>query len=87
MNRLARVLLILVSLLLAVVVVVAGILIYTVRRPFPKTNGNITVTGLQAEVNIYRDEYGIPHIYAQNADDLFFAEGYVHAQDRFWQME
>lgn len=43
--------------------------------------------GLQDEVHIYRDEYGVPHIYAQNQDDLFFAQGYVHAQDRFWQME
>lgn len=87
MSRLRRVVLVIVSLLLVIVVVAAGILIYTVRRPFPKTNGTITVTGLQAEVNIYRDEYGIPHIYAQNQEDLFFAQGYVHAQDRFWQME
>jgi penicillin amidase len=43
--------------------------------------------GLQAEVQIYRDQWGVPHIYAQNQDDLFFAQGYVHAQDRFWQME
>lgn len=43
--------------------------------------------GLQEEVHIYRDEYGVPHIYAQNQEDLFFAQGYVHAQDRFWQME
>ena len=47
-----------------------------------------TITGgLQAPVEILRDEYGIPHIYADNMHDLFFAQGYVHAQDRFWQME
>jgi penicillin amidase len=38
-------------------------------------------------VDIYRDEFGIPQIYAGSAHDLFFAEGYVHAQDRFWQMD
>lgn len=45
------------------------------------------LNGLQDEVHVYRDEYGVPQIYAQNQDDLFFAQGYVHAQDRFWQME
>jgi penicillin amidase len=43
--------------------------------------------GLKDTVHVYRDEWGIPHIYAQNAEDLFFAQGYVHAQDRMWQME
>lgn len=57
-------------------------------RPFfPKMGGTVNVKGLQAEVHIHRDKWGTPHIYAQNQDDLFFAQGYVHAQDRFWQME
>jgi acyl-homoserine lactone acylase PvdQ len=38
-------------------------------------------------VEIIRDTQGIPHIYAQNDDDLFFAQGYVMAQDRLWQLE
>ncbi len=38
-------------------------------------------------VNIYRDKWHIPHIYSQNEQDLFFAQGYIHAQDRMWQME
>jgi penicillin amidase len=42
---------------------------------------------LQAQVTVVRDSWGIPHIYASNAHDLFLAQGYVHAQDRFWQME
>jgi penicillin amidase len=45
------------------------------------------VAGLREAVEIVRDEYGVPHIYANNPDDLYFAQGYVHAQDRFWQME
>ncbi|MBN1836621.1 MAG: penicillin acylase family protein [Spirochaetales bacterium] len=56
-------------------------------RAFPKATGAVEVPGLQAPVEIIRDSYGVPHIYARNAEDLFFAQGYVHAQDRFWQME
>lgn len=87
MNRLARIGLIIAGILavLLLVAVVAAIVI--VRRPFPQTEGTITLQGLQDEVQIYRDEFGIPHIYAQNEADLFFAQGYTHAQDRFWQME
>ena len=47
----------------------------------------LTGHGLTAPVHVYRDDHGIAHIYAENADDLFFAQGYVHAQDRMWQME
>ncbi len=57
------------------------------RRPYPQATGAQTVPGLAAEVTVYRDEFGIPHIYASSLEDLFFAQGYVHAQDRFWQME
>jgi penicillin amidase len=60
---------------------------YNLTRSFPQTNGEIQVPGLQAQVEVYRDAYGVPHIYASNSDDLFFAQGYVHAQDRFWQMD
>ncbi|MQA89962.1 MAG: hypothetical protein GEU90_06985 [Gemmatimonas sp.] len=49
--------------------------------------GDLTVPGLQAQVEVIRDQWGIPHIYAQNTEDLFFAQGYVMAQDRLWQME
>jgi penicillin G amidase len=56
-------------------------------RFFPKSKGTIVVKGLETEVHVYRDKWGVPHIYAQNQADLFFAQGYVHAQDRFWQME
>jgi penicillin amidase len=59
----------------------------TVRRCWPQTDGTIQLGGLQAEVTVVRDQWGIPHIYASTAHDLFMAQGYVHAQDRFWQME
>src|ERR1044071_8810499 len=56
-------------------------------KSFPKIDGEIQLAGLDAPVDIYRDQLGIPHIYATTQHDLFFAEGYVHAQDRFWQMD
>ncbi len=57
------------------------------QRNLPKTQGNIKLKGLKESVEIIRDEWGIPHIYAKNTEDLVFAQGLVHAQDRFWQME
>ncbi len=54
---------------------------------YPQTEGEITLPGLDAPVNVYRDEMGIPHIYASTTHDLFMAQGYVQAQDRFWQMD
>lgn len=75
------------AVLAAVVVVVVFAFVLVIRRPFPQTNGTLAFNPIQAPTHIYRDEYGIPHIEAQNTEDLFFAQGYVHAQDRFWQME
>ena len=56
-------------------------------KSFPKIDGEIQLDGLDGVVDIYRDQMGIPHIYATTQHDLFFAQGYVHAQDRFWQMD
>ncbi len=58
-----------------------------VRRPWPETSGTLKTAGLHARVEILRDRWGTPHIYAQNLHDLFFSQGYVQAQDRLWQME
>ena len=57
------------------------------RRPLPKKSGSLTLLGLQAPVKVVRDRWGIPHIFAETNQDLMFAQGYVHAQDRLWQME
>ncbi|RPI04188.1 MAG: penicillin acylase family protein, partial [Ignavibacteriae bacterium] len=67
------------------VLVVVGY--FLVTRSFPKTSGTINVSGLSEEVKVYRDEYGVPHIFAQSEYDAFYTVGYVHAQDRLWQME
>lgn len=56
-------------------------------KSFPQIDGEIKLEGLNGPVDIYRDKMGIPHIYASTPHDLFFAQGYVHAQDRFWQMD
>ncbi|NDJ85810.1 MAG: penicillin acylase family protein [Chloroflexi bacterium] len=55
--------------------------------PLPETSGRQRVAGLRDNVSVYRDSWAIPQIYATNVDDLFFAQGYVHAQERWWQME
>ncbi len=49
--------------------------------------GTITTAGLEQEVEVLRDHWGVPHIYARTVDDLFFAQGFVAAQDRLWQLE
>ncbi len=72
-----------VVLLLAIVV----FLYYLITKSYPVTSGTVEVQGIQAEVKIYRDDYGIPHIIATSEYDAYFAVGYVHAQDRLWQME
>lgn len=56
-------------------------------KSFPQIEGEIQLAGLDGPVDIYRDAMGIPHIYATTQHDLFMAQGYVHAQDRFWQMD
>jgi len=53
----------------------------------PTYEGTLTLQGLEQEVEVYFDDYGIPHIYAQNEQDAQFALGYLHGQDRLWQIE
>jgi acyl-homoserine lactone acylase PvdQ len=60
---------------------------WTVRRSFPERDGRLTVKGLGADATVRRDRWGVPQIYADTAEDLVRAQGYVHAQDRFWEMD
>jgi penicillin amidase len=87
MRFVRKALLVLGIVILALAVIVAGVGTWLVRRPWPQTKGNLQVAGLNAPVQVIRDKVGVPQIYAQNEHDLFFAQGYVHAQDRLWQME
>lgn len=59
----------------------------TVRASYPQTSGTIRLTGLDSNVEVKRDSYGIPQIYADSDADLFRAQGFVQAQDRFWEMD
>ncbi|MDP9445033.1 MAG: penicillin acylase family protein [Actinomycetota bacterium] len=60
---------------------------WAVRRSFPQTEGRLVAPGLIGEVEVLRDAYGVPQIYADSAHDLFFAQGFVQAQDRFFEMD
>src|ERR1043166_4327843 len=53
----------------------------------PITSGTLTVGGVSAPVRVVRDRWGIPHIYAESANDLFLAQGFVQAEDRLFQMD
>lgn len=57
------------------------------RSSLSRIDGNISLRGLRERVEVIRDRWGVPHIYARNIHDLFFAQGFVQAQDRLWQME
>ncbi|NOZ48698.1 MAG: penicillin acylase family protein [Chloroflexi bacterium] len=77
-------------LLVVILVLAAGgyfAIQHQVKLAFPQTSGELQLPGLQSKVTVVRDPRGIPHIYAHNSHDLFMAQGFVQAQDRFWQME
>ncbi|MDN5896397.1 MAG: penicillin acylase family protein, partial [Nocardioides sp.] len=61
--------------------------VYFARLPFPQTSGEVAIPGLEGEVEVIRDDHGIAQIYADSTADLMRAQGYVHAQDRFYEMD
>ena len=72
----------------AFLVIAAGAVAWWfVYRPLPQIDGTVTLPGLQREVTVERDRWGIPHIRAASVEDLAEAQGYVMAQDRLWQMD
>jgi penicillin amidase len=73
-------------LVVLLILAVLGAYFY-LRMSLPKVSGSLTVPGLQESVEVTRDQNAVPHIYAKNQADAYFALGYVHAQDRLWQME
>jgi len=70
---------------LQAIIIVAGVVIF--RMPLPDHEVDVSGLPLTDFVEVIRDERGIPHIYGTNVGDILFAQGYVHAQDRFWQLE
>ncbi|MGH2592601.1 MAG: penicillin acylase family protein, partial [Anaerolineae bacterium] len=87
MRTLRRIILALLGLILVLGAIGAGGFLYLTRRPFPQIDGTVNLPDLNSPVSIVRDKFGIPHIYAGNVHDLFFGQGYAHAQDRLWEME
>ena len=74
----------------AVIVVIAlavGGYVLWLRESLPTIEGTVVVAGIADAVEIIRDREGVPHIFAQTAEDAYFGLGYAHAQDRLWQME
>ncbi|WP_421788925.1 penicillin acylase family protein [Hyphobacterium sp.] len=70
-----------------IVAVAAGYVFYRFSSSQPRTEGSVQVAGLSAEAHIVRDEFGVPHIFGETDEDIYFAIGYAHAQDRFFQMD
>jgi penicillin amidase len=82
-----RVLLMAFAAIVVLALVSALLGVWTVRRSFPETSGELALPGLESEVTVLRDDHGVPHVYADTAHDLFMAQGFTHAQDRFWEMD
>ncbi len=76
--------------LIIIVIIIIGSVVLTTkigRRGLPDYNEELVLEGLENTVTVYRDEYGIPHIYAESEHDLYLTSGYLMAQDRIWQMD
>ncbi|HET9838233.1 MAG TPA: penicillin acylase family protein [Candidatus Angelobacter sp.] len=77
---------------LVLLILLAGTLAFfwfyhAARSSLAQMDGTVSLSGLQSPVSVIRDEHGVPHLTAANLQDLFFAQGYVTAQDRLWQMD
>lgn len=73
--------------LLVLAAALGSLLTVTVRGSFPVTEGEVTLPGLYRDVEVIRDGSGVPHVYAADPEDLFTAQGYLHAQEHFFQMD
>ncbi len=74
------------SLLILALVIVVSVVVY-LQTTKPQYEGEVKIENISQETNVYFDAYGVPHIYAENQKDAMVVLGYVHAQDRLWQME
>jgi penicillin G amidase len=86
-SRTGRLIIGIVGSLIILLCAVFFILRSLVTKSFPQTTGTVSVAGIHAPTDVWRDGYGVPHILANNEHDLMFAAGYVQAQDRLWQMD
>ena len=86
-SKIGRIAFVVIAALIVIAVAGAMFLTWTIQRSFPQTSGDLTMKGLGKQVTVQRDDRGIPTITAANTDDLFFSQGFVHAQDRFFEMD
>ena len=73
--------------IVALALIAGAVLVAIIRAPLPKYDGAVTLAGPGDEITVRRDAQGVPHIYASSDHDLFFGQGYVQAQERFFQMD
>ncbi|MGW9627270.1 penicillin acylase family protein [Microbacterium sp. NPDC055521] len=86
-TRIGRIAFLVVAALVVIAVAAAFFLTWTIQRSFPQTSGELSLKGLDKSVTVQRDDRGIPTITASTSEDLLFAQGFVHAQDRFFEMD
>ena len=86
-NKVSRFIVWVVSVVVVLAILLSAFGVVIARSSFPLTDGKIQLSGMDGSADVYRDNMGIPHIYATTLHDLFMAQGYIHAQDRFWQMD
>lgn len=73
--------------LVIILTAAAGTAYFLLQKSKPQVNGTLALSGLTANVDVYRDDHGVPHIEAKSMKDLFIAQGFVTAQDRMFQMD
>lgn len=85
--KIGRIAFVVLAALVVIAVAAAFFVVWTIQRSFPQTSGELEVDGLQSQVTVQRDALGVPTITADSSYDLFYAQGFVHAQDRFFEMD
>jgi len=75
------------AVLAAILIIAGGVFIYLRSVHSPTIQTEVELNGLQSEATVHFDDYGIPHIYAENNEDAWKTLGYVHARDRLFQMD
>lgn len=87
MHRIIRIILLIVFALLMIGFIFLGVGYRLVTRSLPETSGSVHCPGLQSAADVFRSDWGIPYVLAENEADLFFLQGYITARDRFFQMD
>ncbi len=83
-----KTILIVLAVILAIALITGLTIVSGIKKgALPVYNGELVIKGLEQEVTVYRDERGMPHIYAAGEHDLYLATGYIMAQERMWQMD